>query len=596
MMKNMKKIFLLLLTVVIIAGCSESFLDTVPLTSKTNNDFYQTPEDMDMALTAAYVTMVTNGDGGWVTNCYPFVTSELMSDERFGGGGDNDTEVRAIADFKIIGSDMFIGAWRRYYTGIYRCNMILENIDKPDWESDAQKGKVEGQARFLRAMFYFDMSRLFGEVPLILETKPQNLPKAPAAETYAVIASDLKLAIEAFPSTPYGVATYSDLGRANRWNAEALMARVFLFYTGYYEEAALPLPDGGTVTEAEVVTWLEDCIDNSGYHLMPKFQNLWPYSVANTTNSEKPYKYTVDNGLSWYGEDGTNAETMYALKYSTFADWGTSIYYSNQMNLFFGWRQYSYKGAMGEGWGMGTVNKRLWDAWPDDDIRKRGSICKVDDATEGIDASYGLGADTHDKQMDETGYWQKKYRPINLYKNGEWANYSVSFYNATRNFQLDNMQDIVLIRFADVLLMHSELTETVTGINEVRARSSVEIADPPPATTTHPSLPPLAAYSLDALKAERRYELAFEGVRYYDLLRWYGKSNLSALETYINNQENGVQTFNNGTWGVKAGTYFRAITGGFVQIPNQEVQLSEGVLTQNPGWGSDAPVYTVSWQ
>ena len=58
MMKNMKKIFLLLLTVVVIAGCSESFLDTVPLTSKTNNDFYQTPTDMDQALTAAYVTMV----------------------------------------------------------------------------------------------------------------------------------------------------------------------------------------------------------------------------------------------------------------------------------------------------------------------------------------------------------------------------------------------------------------------------------------------------------------------------------------------------------------------------------------------------------
>jgi hypothetical protein len=159
------------------------------------------------------------------------------------------------------------------------------------------------------------------------------------------------------------------------------------------------------------------------------------------------------------------------------------------------------------------------------------------------------------------------------------------------------MQDIVLIRFADVLLMHSELSETVTGINLVRARSSVPIADPPPATTTHPSLPPLAAYTLDALKAERRFELAFEGVRYYDLMRWFGKSNLAGLESYIEGQENGVATFNNGTWGVKIGTDFRAITGGFVQIPNQEVQLSEGVLVQNPGWEpGTAPVYTVSWQ
>ena len=586
----MKKIILLLLTAAVFAGCSESFLDTVPLTSKTNTDFYKTPTDMDQALTAAYVTMVSVPNGS-ILNAYPFVISELMSDERFGGGGDNDLTPRAICDFKIDGQDMYLGAWTRYYRGIFRCNMLLENIDKPSWATEAQKGSVEGQARFLRAMFYFDMSRMFGEVPLILETKPQNLPKAPAAETYAQIATDLKGAIEAFPAVPWSI---SDLGRANRWSAEALMARVFLFYTGYYEVADLPLVGGGSVTKTEVIAWLDDCIAHSGYQLMPEFRNLWPYAVANAAHSEKPYKYTADNNLSWYGEEGTNKESMFALKFSTFADWGTSIYYSNQMNLFFGWRSYSYKGAMGEGWGMGTVNKKLWDAWPDDDIRKRGSVCKVDDASEGIDASYGLGADFHDKQMDETGYWQKKYRPVNLYNDGEWSNYSVTMYNATRNMQLDNMQDIILIRYADVLLMHSELTQTVTGINLVRARSSVAVADPPPATTTHPSLPPLAAYTLAALKDERRYELAFEGVRYYDLLRWAGKSKLTEVEAILESQ-NGVATINNGVNGIKKGVDFRPVTGGFLQIPNQEIQLSEGILVQNPGWETGvAPTYTFS--
>jgi hypothetical protein len=342
-MKNMKKIILFLLTAAVIAGCSESFLDTVPLTSKTNTDFYKTPTDMDQALTAAYVTMVSVPNGS-ILNAYPFVISELMSDERFGGGGDNDLTPRAICDFKIDGQDMYLGAWTRYYRGIFRCNMLLENIDKPNWATEAQKGSVEGQARFLRAMFYFDMSRMFGEVPLVLETKPQNLPKAPAAETYAQIATDLKAAIEAFPAVPWSV---SDLGRANRWSAEALMARVFLFYTGYYEVADLPLVGGGKITKTEVIAWLDDCIAHSGYQLMPEFRNLWPYAVANAAHSEKPYKYTADNNLSWYGEEGTNKESMFALKFSTFADWGTSIYYSNQMNLFFGWRSYSYKGARG---------------------------------------------------------------------------------------------------------------------------------------------------------------------------------------------------------------------------------------------------------
>lgn len=572
----MKRIFLILLTGALLAGCSESFLDTVPLTQKTNNDYYQTVTDMDQALTATYVTMVAVPANGSILNAYPFAISELMSDERFGGGGDNDRLPRAICDFKTEGQDMFLSAWTRYYSGIFRCNMLLENINKPKWTSDAQKGKVEGEARFLRAMFYFDMSRMFGEVPLIIETKPQNLPKAPAEQTYAQIASDLKAAIEAFPATIWNV---SDMGRANKWTAEALMARVFLFYTGYYETDALPLVGGGSITKDQVISWLEECISASGYDLMPEFRNLWPYSVANATFSDKPYKFATDNTLNWYKEDGANKETMFALKYSTFASWGTSIYYSNQMNLFFGWRAYSYKGSIGEGWGMGTVNKKLWDAWPDADIRKRGSILKVDDPAEGIDPTYGLGTDTHDKQMDETGYWQKKYIPINVYKNGEYHNYSVDFYGVTRDMQLDNMQDIVLIRFADVLLMHSELAQTTTGINKVRGRVG---------------LPPIGSYSLDALKNERRFELAFEGVRYYDLLRWAGKSHLDQVKTILDSK-NGVATINNGIPGVKKGVDFRIETGGFLQIPNQEIQLSEGILVQNKGWETGiAPTYSFS--
>ncbi len=229
---------------------------------------------------------------------------------------------------------------------------------------------------------------------------------------------------------------------------------------------------------------------------------------------------------------------------------------------------------MGEGWGMGTVNSKLWEEWPDNDLRKRGSIQNVEDPAEGVD-NYGYRTDFHDKQMDETGLWQKKYRPVNVKKGGDWHNYSVDLYGATKNMQLDNMQDIMLIRFADVLLMHSELTQTVTGINLVRARARLE---------------PLASYSLDALKKERRYELAFEGMRYYDILRWAGKDNMAQVKAILDAQ-NGVPVINNGVAGTKASNAFNPETGGFLQIPNKEILLSEGVLKQNPGWGANAPVY-----
>lgn len=566
----MKKIFLFTLAIAFLASCSESFLDTQPLTEKTNTDFYQTPSDMQQALTAAYVTMVSVPDGS-ILNAYPFVINEMLSDDRFGGGGDNDRLPRAIDDFKIDGPDMYWGAWARYYRGIFRCNMLLENIEKPTWESDAQRGAVEGEALFLRGMFYFDLARMFGNVPLVLETKPQNLPQATPEELYAQIASDLKVAINAFPAVPYSI---SDLGRANRWSAQALMARVFLFYTGYYNQESLPLVDGGSITKSEVVSWLDETINSSGYQLMPEYRNLWAYAVANSKNSEEPYKFAEDNKLDWYGDAGENKESMFMLKFSTFADWGTSIYYSNQMNLFFGWRAYSYKGAMGEGWGMGTVNSKLWDEWPDNDLRKRGSIQNVEDPAEGME-NYGYRTDFHDKQMDETGLWQKKYRPINVKKDGDWHNFSVDLYGVTKNMQLDNMQDVMLIRFADVLLMHSELTQTVTGINKVRQRANLE---------------PLASYSLEALQKERRYELAFEGLRYYDILRWAGKDNMAQVKAILDAQ-NGVPVINNGVAATKSRNAFNPETGGFLQIPNKEILLSEGVLLQNPGWGANAPVY-----
>lgn len=571
-LSRMKNIFIYLLSALFLVSCSEDFLDIKPLTSKTDVAFYETEQDMFQALTAAYVVLVQVPEGGVVAS-YPFIAADLMSDDRFGGGGENDRVVRAIAEFKVNSSDMYWDMWARYYRGIFRLNMMLENIDKPTYTSEAVRNQVKGEAHFLRAMFYYDLVRMFGNVPLILESAPVNNPQAPAEEVYAQIASDLKVAIETFPKTPRG-----ELGRANVWSAQALMARVFLFYTGYYETNDLPLAEGGSITRQQVVGWLEDCIANSGYKLMEEFRNLWPYSAANATNSEEPYKFALDNNLNWYGETGANQESMFMLKFSTFASWGTSIFYSNQMNLFYGWRDYAYKGTMGQGWGMGTVNSRLWEEWPNEDIRKRGSIINVRNADEislhGVD-NYGYGSDLHDSQMDETGLWQKKYRPINLKKDGQWANYSVSFYNATRDFQLDNMQDIVLIRFADVHLMHAELTQTVAGINAVRSRVG---------------LPAIDTYSLDALKKERRYELAFEGLRYHDILRWAGKSKLSTEVKQIIDAQSGVQVINNGV--VQTKTFnFRPETGGFIQIPNREINLSNGVLKQNPGWGADAPYY-----
>jgi hypothetical protein len=505
------------------------------------------------------------------------LVSEIMSDDRFGGGGGNDVSNPAYDHFESDGtSNMMDDAWTKYYQGIFRANMIIKNIDNVEWESEDARGEILGQACFLRAYMYFDMAKIWGNVPLVTDPAAEaNVPKATTDELFAQIATDLKTAIEVMPSVSFNAIPVSDLGRVNKWAAQGIMARAFLYYTGISGNPSMPLvvvegESGATeVTQSEVVAWLDDCIGNSGYGLVGDFRNLWPYALVTAENSPvQQYPFAVDNNLSWIGEDGANNESMFMLKFGTTASWGTSIYYSNQINLFFGSRGQDYDAMFpfGQGWGMGPVSPDLWANWPDDDLRKRGSICNSQDPNEVAAEGIGTYDMNGDKNTYETGIWSKKYIPINVETADGRHNYSVDLYGCTANYQLDNTQDIVLLRFADVLLMHSELTQTVTGINLVRARAQLD---------------PLAAYDEEALRAERRYELAFEGIRYYDLQRYghdYAKAALLRQE--------GLPIYNSGVPGLTEYDGFARydVTHGYFQIPKSEIELSEGVLVQNDGF------------
>jgi hypothetical protein len=138
------------------------------------------------------------------------------------------------------------------------------------------------------------------------------------------------------------------------------------------------------------------------------------------------------------------------------------------------------------------------------------------------------------------------------------------------NFQTSNIHDLVLLRFADVLLMQSELKEDVSGINKVRARAG---------------LSPIGSYSLKALQDERRWELAFEGVRWNDIRRWHIAA--EALE-----KQTGQPTYSRGKADVNSAhnggykTRYNA-TAGFQKMP--ENQVLQGRVAQNEGWkGSDS--------
>lgn len=565
----MKKLLYILTASALLFTSCEDFLDTKNLTKKDTSNYPETVGDAEQMLTAIYSNL--NYAAGSPQTSY-FYAAELASDDRFGGGGENDKLMQSLDLLMNNGSSMLESFWSTRYQGIFRANMALETLDNcQGWESDAQKNQFKGEAHFLRALYYFEMASFYGEVPLVVATAPVNLPKATADEIYAQIAFDLKNAIEMMPSTPY---TSVESGHATKWAAEALMARVYLFYTGFYGKAELPVAGGGSIAKAQVVTWVEDCIANSGHKLVADYRNLLPYTNKYTVED---YAFTKGKSLKWVEDDGgINPESLFAIKFSNFPSWSTSIGYSNQYALHFGLRggqSYANTYPFGQGWGAGPVSPVLWNDWKaaePTDMRREASIINLP-----VDLpNYAKGGWVDFVQ--ETDFWCKKNVPVTA-KNadGSYASsYSVLMYGTDEDFQLDNTMDITLIRLADVYLMHSELTGTNTYMNKVRQRAG--LAD--------------VAYSLTALQNERRWELAFEGVRWNDIRRWGIAGDL------LQNQIGQPCYFKGVAETTKAfGGGYKAryeATKGFFPIPDNQISLSQGVLVQNAGWGTPAAEYT----
>ena len=558
-------------------GC-EDFLDTESYTKKNTSNFPSTATDVDNMVTGVYagLNLVAAEYAG--SN---FFVSEMASDERFGGGGVNDRAFAAVGHLMNYGVDMLRNAWTNYYKGINRANFALETIDQCAAEiSEDQMKNYKGEIHFLRAYFYNDMAEEWGSVPMPLESAAENLPKEDPANIYGQIAYDLKQAIELLPAVPYTQVTS---GRITKWAAEAMMARVFLFYTGFYQSADMPLGDGtgtnvGTISKDQVIAWIDDCVNNSGHSLVDDYRLLWPYSNQYTASHYDYVKDLYDAGRYWY-QDGQNPEQVWSIKMSSMSSWdgfpNGSTGYGNPYCLVFAFRtpgngeENTY--PFGKGWGAGAVSSRLWEDWiaaEPNDPRRDASISHVSEEYPG----YVQGAD---RQMEDSNFWQKKIVATQAYdENGNRKNVfgSVMFGRTDDDYQLGHVQDLNVIRFADVLLMQSELKNDATGMNLVRARVG---------------LPPVG-YSLEALQQERRFELAFEGRRWADIRRWHIAE--ECLERQI-----GVPIYNQGVkTEMKAfgGGYtkrYQDTNGGFFKIPESEVDLSAGVLEQNPGWtGTDS--------
>ncbi len=512
-----------------------------------------------------------------------FYYSELASDDQLGGGGTNDKLMQAEDLITNYNSNMTDDFWKARYEGINRANTLIQAIPNTKL-SDVEKAQYMGEALFLRAFYHYELASMYGNVPLMTEPSGETKVQGDVTALWEQILQDLYIAATTMPST------HLTNGHVDKYTAEAMLGRAWLFYTGFYCNGTtianltsttykplteVQLPDKTTLTKKMVSDLIDDCVNNSGYSLVPDFRNLWAYTNKYTVED---YDYTKGKGLSWVENDAAvNPESMFAIKFNKLASWNTTIGYANGYALHFGVRggqDYANTFPFGQGWGAGPVAPNLvsdWTSAEPNDMRRDASIqdlAKLPNYKKGGWSDY----------VQETNYYEKKLSPISAKKPD--GTYACCFENlmygetgwavSSENMQLNNIHDLVLIRFADVLLMQSELEENVAGINRVRARAGLE---------------PIGAYSLQALQNERRWELAFEGTRWNDIRRWHIAA--TALERqnnvdiyYCGNPDKNVA--HNGGYIAR----FNA-TAGFQKMPENEVSI--GSVVQNEGWtGSDA--------
>lgn len=509
--KHIKFGLFFLASTLMTTGCSD-FLDTEQRGVTTQDAFYQTDNDVNQALYAIYDNLQSD-------NIATFQFKNLLSDEAIGGGGGrgDNTWGEQLDEFTFGSSNTILRTmFTKYYRIVYKANLLLSRVPNPD--TDVKKIAV-AEAKALRAYAYFELTTLWGTVPLVtepLDPSEYAQPNATLAELWNQIETDLKEAIPVLPLKSQ--LSSAKKGNVSKGTAQAWLGKAYL-YQKKYDEATVQL----------------DAVINSGeYSLNPNFSTLTRESSEFGTESIFEISFSED--LSAVTE--CNYVVAYCGPRSPWFKAGTS-------------------GVSETAWGWCEPDKSLWDAFvaAGDEVRRKGTLMGEDEL-KAIGGSfrvngnlpygcYGLIRLKHGAWVDET--------PGEAYHTISGMNFRIT-------------------RYADVLLMAAEAynrksapddNKALGYINQVRQRAQL------------PNLTSTGNQLFADLKTERRLELAFEFVRFQDLVRW------GDAVTVLANQGKSIPKGD--------GTYFSFPDAGFkaknmlLPFPDTEISVNPNI-TQNPGW------------
>lgn len=541
-------------SVMVFSSCNKNFLELTPTDQVTTDNFYQTYNEHYGSLLGVY-EVLSKDYPSW--QYAPMnMLSDLMSDDAYAGGGSigDQSDWQDMGRFRLNSANALTSAiWSKNYSGIQRANTLIWNFNDDAFkQSDAEqadKNNFKGEAMALRAHYYFELARHYGNI-ILIEENPDlaNIGQSTPAEVYAYIAKDF---MEAIPLMKDAVPQD---GRLGKYAAMAELAKVFLFYTGYYNTDTLPVLDGSALSKADILSMLNSVITDSKSMLSADYAALFNPSL---------------------GEGDYNPEVIFEIphKDTAYPGWGPDKL-GNMGTQMAGPRGYSSStNFLVGGWGFGIPSQELVAAYEPGDLRKDATVISaqklIDDRNDVDPPAEGVGLDIN---FNHTGYYTFKYTTHPSF---------VPLVQPAMNFP----QNYHYIRLADVYLMAAELS---IGTNQAKADEYVNIV------RTRAGLSSKAGVSLEDIQHERRVELALEGHRYFDVLRRgvsQAKIELDELNYQLKKGAGDNEVYMNGDNDLRGDignpqdfeVTFDAGKAGFWPIPQSELDQMTN-LSQNPGY------------
>lgn len=394
----------LIITVgVLITGCDKDFLDVEPPSTLTGKSYFRNATDAEASITAAYASLRNlNSDN------YAKLTEAGLLDIMIFNTQGLDLESWSFDANSAIVDDVWQGA----YEGIFRANIVLQEV--PGIEMDkSEQDRIIGEARFLRSLYYWQLTSLFGEVPLVTEADPTDaskaaLPKSSLDEVYNLMIGDLKQASTLLPNK----SDYSsqDIGRATKGAAQSLLGKLYLYNKDYAMSAA----------------YLDSVITSGEYTLLSDFSDLLVTDNNPESILEIQYEDISNQGTSRVANDYPQGQGGYANLLPT----------SDLVNAY---EHYS---------GPSAIDGR--------DPRLFYSVFQQGDPYDDVSPIF-VSAWT------PSGYAKKK---------GSFPVVRTNNYNLGRNFPIIRLADVLLM-YAEAMNENNNPSEAVDAINKVRERAGM---------------------------------------------------------------------------------------------------------------------------